>query len=110
MSEVNYTVEMENILKTNYDPEDSEANRDAQIKEIAEAVGRSAQSVRAKLTRMGLYVPKAPKTEKAPRITKAQIVRYIAQAMDVSEEAIESLEKANKSTLTLIVSYLSQKS
>ena len=102
----NYTDAMVASLREGYDPEASDETRKAQVRDLAITVGRSEASVRAKLTREGIYVPltKAP-AGKAP-IRKAQIVQVIADALDVDVDVIGSLEKATKNTLIRIANAL----
>lgn len=104
---VNYTEEMVARLHEVYDGEASDEVRREQIAALADEVGKSAASVRAKLTSEGIYVPyaKASKTAAAPR--KADIVKAIAEKMNANEEVIESLEKATKVALTKVLNALS---
>ena len=98
----NYTDSMVDALRAGYDPEATDADRKAQVADLALEVGRSEASVRAKLTREGIYVPltKAP-AGKAP-VRKAQLVQVIATQLDVDVDVIGSLEKATKNTLIRI--------
>ena len=96
---VNYTDEMVAKLHAGYDGTASVAERDAQIAQLADEVGRSAASVRAKLTREGIYVPKGPAPKKGRGESKAEIVSRIAVALDADEDVIGSLEKATKVAL-----------
>lgn len=104
--EVNYTVEMEARLAEVYDGQADEATRDAQIAQLADEVGKSAASVRAKLTHMGLYVPKAKAPAGKNTVRKAVIVDAIADKLGVPSEVMESLEKANKVALAHIYNAL----
>ena len=96
---VNYTDEMVARLHAVYDGEASEAERDAQIVALSEELGRSPASIRAKLTHEGIYVPKAKAPAGKAVVRKATLVAAIAAKLDVAEEVMESLEKANKNVL-----------
>ena len=103
---VNYTDAMVAALHAGYDGTASDEARKAQVTALAVEVGRSEASVRAKLTREGLYVPltKAP-AGKAP-VRKAQIVQLIADQLNVDVDVVGSLEKATKNTLIRIANAL----
>lgn len=103
---VNYTDEMVARLHEGYDGEADEATRDAQVAQLAEELGKSAQSIRAKLTRERLYVPKAKAPAGKATVRKAQIVTAIAKAMEVDEDVVGSLEKANKNTLLRVLKHI----
>jgi transposase len=68
---------------------------------IAETLGKSVRSVIAKLSREGVYTPKA-KVGATERVTKAQLIDQIAASLEVSAEKLESLEKATKEALALV--------
>ena len=103
----NYTDAMVEALHAGYDGTASDEDRKAQVTALAVEVGRSEPSVRAKLTREGIYVPltKAP-AGKAP-VRKAELVQDIADALDVDVDVIGSLEKATKNVLVRLKEALS---
>ena len=103
---VNYTDEAVAVLHAGYDGSADEATRKAQVVALGDELGKSPASIRAKLTREGIYVPnaKAP-AGKAP-VRKAQIVQVIADALDVEVDVVGSLEKATKNTLIRIANAL----
>lgn len=72
------------------------------VEAIATAVGKSARSVIAKLSREGVYQAKA-KASASERVTKAQLIDLIAARLGVPAEKLESLEKATKEALALVV-------
>lgn len=72
----------------------------ASVEAIAEALGKSTRSVIAKLSKEGVY--RAKVTAKATRVTKAMLVSAIAVKFQVSEERLESLEKATKEALEIL--------
>lgn len=79
------------------------------VEALAAAVGKSVRSVVAKLSREKVYVPKAKASGKN-RVTKAVLVAQIAAAVGVSEEVLESLEKATREALELVASAVAQDS
>jgi hypothetical protein len=104
---VNYTDEMVAQLQATYDPSADEATRKAQISELAVKLDRKEASIRAKLTREGVYVPNAKAPAKERSATKAELVSRIAVLMGADEDVIGSLEKATKVTLNKVLEALS---
>ena len=103
---VNYSESMVDRLHAVYDGEADEAIRDQQVAQLAEELGKSPASIRAKLTREGIYVPKAKAPAGKATIRKADLVSVIAEKLDVNVEVVESLEKATKATLVRVASAL----
>lgn len=69
--------------------------------------GATIAQVRGKLVTEGVYTPNAPRaTGGASPVRKIQIVEQIAAAIGEELEAVESLEKANKSTLEMLAKFL----
>lgn len=102
----NYSDEMVVRLHEVYDGEADEATRDAQVAQLAGEAGRSAGSVRAKLSSEGVYVAKAKAPSGKNTVRKSALVSGIAGKLGVTEVAVESLEKATKSALTLLYASL----
>lgn len=73
-----------------------EAGKGLTVEAIGEAVGKSARSVIAKLSREGVYVAKTGKTAKA-RVTKADLVKRVEVALGAT--GLETLEKASHEAL-----------
>jgi hypothetical protein len=96
---VNYTDEMVARLREGYDPSASDEVRRAQVAQLADELGKSAASIRAKLTSEGIYVAYAKAPAGKNTVRKATIVAAIAAQLGVNEEVVESLEKANKAAL-----------
>lgn len=71
------------------------------VEQIATAMGRSARSVIAKLSREGVYQSKS-KAKAGTRVTKAMLVAKIAEAVGVEAVKLESLEKASHEALELV--------
>ena len=90
----NYTPEMTAQIVEAYKSGES-------AESIAQRMGKTVRSVVAKLSREGVYIPKAKaKGVQGPR--KAELITEIAHSIGTSEELIESLEKATKEALELI--------
>ena len=106
---VNYTDEMVARLAEVYNGKATDEVRKAQVQELADELGKSPASIRAKLTREGLYVAltKAPAGKAVVR--KAQLVTAIASQLSVDEDIIGSLEKATKDTLKRVLTALAEK-
>ena len=103
---VNYTDEMVARLHEVYDGEASEEVRTEQVAQLSEELGKSLASIRAKLTREKVYVPKAKAPAGKAGVLKSALVSVIAGKLGVPEDTVGSLEKANKSVLVLIVKAL----
>lgn len=102
----NYTDEAVARLHEVYDGEADEEIRVEQVAQLAEELGKSAQSIRAKLTREGIYVSKAKAPAGKAGVLKSALVSVIAGKLGVEEDVVGSLEKANKSVLVLIAKAL----
>lgn len=99
----NYTAEQAEALANAYEAAESQDEREAIVLEFAEQFGKPAQSIRAKLVSMGIYVKKTYKTKTGNKPeAKSEIVADIASALGVNQETVESLEKANKAVLNLV--------
>ena len=97
----NYTAEQVTSMVADYQAGTS-------VEAIATAVGKSVRSVIAKLSREGVYTPKA-KVGATKGVTKAQLIDQIAASLEVSAEKLESLEKATKEALALVVLAIASK-
>lgn len=75
------------------------------VEAIAEAVGKTARSVIAKLSKEGVYVAKG-KTAGKRDMLKAEMVAEIAKFVGKTEEQIESLEKATGPALMAVLNQL----
>ena len=106
---VNYTDEMVARLHEVYDGTADEEVRDAQVAQLAEELGKSAQSIRAKLTREKLYVPKAKVPAGKNTVRKAALVAAIADELGMDHDAAGSLEKVTKVVLINLVKALARK-
>jgi hypothetical protein len=100
---------MTEATKTNYTPEQTQAlvagyQAGETVEQLASQLGKTTRSVVAKLSREGVYKAKTKTT--GARVTKAQLVSFIASKVGAHEEVLESLEKANHEALELLASRL----
>lgn len=73
------------------------------VEQIAEAMGKSVRSIVAKLSREGVYKKKVYKTKTGePVVKKDAHADAIGAILQLPENDIESLTKANKSALKKI--------
>lgn len=103
---VNYTDEMVARMQGVYDSEASDEARDVQVAQLAEELGKSAASIRAKLANVGIYVAKAKVEGGKNTVRKADLVAAIAEKIGADEDVVGSLEKANKAALTRVLNAL----
>ena len=103
---VNYTDEMVARLHEVYDGEASEAERDAQVAALAQELGKSAASIRAKLGSEGIYVPKTKAPKGKNTVRKAELVAKVAAELDMDVDAAGSLEKVTKAVLVKLIEAL----
>ena len=75
------------------------------VEAIALALGKSARSVVAKLSREKVYVAKA-RTAGAKALTKAVLVAQIEVLKELAPGTLKSLEKAEKSALEALLQAL----
>lgn len=106
MTEVNYTEAMVEALEAGYDKEASDEDRKAQVAALAVELGKSEASIRAKLTREGLYKAYAKAPAGKATVRKAELVAAIAEAIDADVDVVGSLEKATKVALTKVLAAL----
>ena len=100
---VNYTPEQAAELVAAYEAASTDSERVSVVEEFAAEFGKPMQSIRAKLVSEGVYVAKTYTTKKGEKPeSKSAIVADIAETLGVSQEVVESLEKANKAALNLI--------
>jgi Mn-dependent DtxR family transcriptional regulator len=104
MGTVKYTKEIcEQIVR--------EYKEGRRVEEIAQTLDTSPRSVIAKLSSLGVYQPKPylNKRGEAPR-KKEDLLDDLAQVLGVDLWRLESLEKANKSVILLLIEAYKQKS
>lgn len=71
------------------------------VEQISALVGKSVRSVVAKLSREGVYKPKAKAA--STRVTKAQLISTLAERYGVDPKLLASLEKASLEALEILV-------
>lgn len=76
------------------------------VEALAEALGKSARSVVAKLSREGVYTAKTKAKAEGTRLTKAQLVALIEGATDMPKGSLESLEKGTHEALEALAKRL----
>ena len=100
---VNYTKEQIATLIAGYDMEASAEVRDEQVKSLAVELKRKPASIIAKLSNLKHYVSKTYTTKTGGEsVRKGAIVALIADAIGETEEAMDTLSKANKTVLESI--------
>lgn len=103
----NFTDEQVDLLASVYTPDADQDTRDAQVKQLAEKLGRSTKSITAKLVRMGKYVAKTYTNKNGERpVRKDAHADAIGKVLQLSEPDTESLTKANKSALVKVFTAL----
>jgi hypothetical protein len=73
------------------------------VEQIAQTMGKTVRSIVAKLSREKVYIAKEYKTKNGEAPVKKDVhADFIGAALNLSENDIESLTKANKSALRAI--------
>ena len=104
---VNYTKIQEARLAEVYDAEASWEVRSEQVDDLAEEFGKKRASIVAKLSNMKVYVKKNYTTKSGGEsVRKGAIVGLIAGVMGETEEAFDTLSKANKTVLEAIWAFV----
>lgn len=98
---VNYTEAQTAELVEGYKASPTEAT----VKAFAEAFGKTARSIVAKLSREGVYVAKdkAKGETAAKAATKADLVAQLETMFELDKGTLESLEKGSKAALEALV-------
>ena len=99
MKNVNYTPEVTQVIVDSYETDPSMDT----VRKLAEIHGKTVKSIIGKLSREGVYqkAEYVSKTGEKP-ITKIEIVREIAQTLNLDENNLTGLEKAPKGVLKLL--------
>ena len=103
-TEVNYTPENVAELDLTYTSATTDIERALAVKALAEKIGKTVNSVRAKLAKMGIYIKPKP-TNKAgvTAIRKNALVDIISAVTGKDAELMGSLEKSTKFALESII-------
>jgi hypothetical protein len=99
----NYTEAQAAELVEAYVAVETEVEREEVIKEFAETFGKKVGSIRAKLTREGVYVAKTKAAAKPRTVRKAELVTQLANLLKVEEDKLDTLDKATRATLEQVV-------
>jgi hypothetical protein len=94
----NYTPEVTEALKARYVAGEA-------VEALATEYGKTVRSVIAKLSKEGVYKAKAKEAGKREML-KAEMVAEISKEIGVSEEILESLEKATGPALMAVLKAL----
>lgn len=91
-------------MVSTYEAAESDEARAEAVASLAEKFGKTVQSVRAKLVREGVYKAKARTTKTGePVISKEKLVQEIEAELGLVAGDLESLEKATKRVLKLVL-------
>lgn len=90
-------------LKSGYTGSDNVA----EVAALAEKLGKTPASVRAKLSSMGLYKTAEKADSETDRVTKRVLVEKVGEIVGLSEAEVDGLEKATKSALEKVLARLS---
>lgn len=92
-----YTKELEQKLVELY-------KMDTPVEDIAQQLDTTARSVIAKLSSLGVYQKQVYLDKRGnPPKSKSELVDELARLLEVSPDRVESLEKANKAVLLLLI-------
>ncbi len=106
MKAPNYTPEQTATMLAMYAPADSmtDSDRALLVQEIADEIGKTVRSVRAKLTREGVYIAKtAVAKDGEPAVKKIDLA---AELVTVTGLPLVSAEKLNKTDLKKLIEYI----
>ncbi|MCP4443632.1 MAG: hypothetical protein GY810_32410 [Aureispira sp.] len=99
---VNYTAENVERMSDVYGAAETEAERKEAVTSLAKELGKTINSIVAKLSSEGVYIKAAKTKAGAKAETKADIVADIAKNLGVSEATFESLSNATKAALVAL--------
>lgn len=100
-----YTDAEELKLSSVYGAASTDEERDAAVEKLMVDLRRNKKSIIAKLSKMGIYVPKirVSKVLKEPPKTKEQLVYELEDAYGVERDYFYGLEKAPKLVLQFLL-------
>ena len=101
---VNYTDENVSEMENVYKSATTDTERALAVKALASKIGKTVNSIRAKLSKMGIYIKPKP-TNKAgvATIRKNTLVDIISAVTGKDAELMGSLEKSTKFALESII-------
>lgn len=100
-AQINYTDEQTTELVNAY--QGGEA-----VEVLAERFQKSVRSIVAKLSREGVYQPKT-KAKGAGRVTKAALVQYLEEMLQLDPQSLQSLEKAQTAQLQALATAITNR-
>lgn len=100
-AQINYTDEQTTELVNAY--QQGEA-----VEALAERFQKSVRSIVAKLSREGVYQPKT-KAKGAGRVTKAALVQYLEEMLQLDPQSLQSLEKAQTAQLQALATAITNR-
>ena len=99
---VNYTPEMEELLKNLY----NELGNNG-LPKIADQLNKTVPSVRAKLVKLGVYIPNTNTPIRRNGPTKKELLRDLVKA-GYPEEGTVGLEPCSKEAIAFLLNYVAQ--
>jgi len=105
MANVAYTEEQTTTVVDTYVAAE---DKNAAVAQLATTLGKTIQSIRAKLTREGVYIAKTAAAAKEKTESKADLISAIAERLEVPVENLDSLDKANRLALVSIMRALTE--
>lgn len=78
------------------------------VEALAERFQKSVRSIVAKLSREGVYQPKT-KAKGTGRVTKAALIQYLEEMLELDPQSLQSLEKAQTGALQALATALTNR-
>lgn len=101
---VNYSPENVATMESVYGSANTDAERKDAVSTLAKDIGKTVNSIRAKLSKMGIYIkPKATSKNGTVTVKKDALVTIIATLTGQDESLMGSLEKSTKFALEAII-------
>lgn len=100
-AQINYTDEQTTELVNAYQAGEA-------VEALAERFQKSVRSIVAKLSREGVYQPKT-KAKGAGRVTKAALVQYLEEMLQLDPQSLQSLEKAQTAQLQALATAITNR-
>ena len=86
---------------------ESESVRDAMVQELADELNKSPRSIRAKLSRENVYIPKTPVAKDGqPAVNKATLAGVLSISAGVPLTSAENLTKVDLKNLINVIESL----
>jgi len=78
------------------------------VEALAERFQKSVRSIVAKLSREGVYQPKS-KAKGTGRVTKAALIQYVEELLQLDPQSLQTLEKASLQNLEQLAQAITRK-